>query len=234
MGGYYLIEAKNLDEAMAIAARIPGARHGSIEVRPDVAPDKLTATAIIADERGRASGGVEEYFAERRVGCFATLIRLLGDFDLAEEAQQDAFAAALEQWPVHGTPLNPRAWLIKTGRNKAIDRIRRDTTFRTKIAERELAAAAGMAADRGDTDEAIFGDDRLRLIFTCCHPALNGEAQIALTLREVCGLTTQAVAARFLSWRGNHGTAAGAREEKNPRRRHSVRDTRIHRCWTNV
>ncbi len=127
----------------------------------------------------------------------ATLIRLLGDFDLAEEAQQDAFAAAIEQWPVHGTPLNPRAWLIKTGRNKAIDRIRRDATFRTKIVERELAAVASMA-DIEDADEALFGDDRLRLIFTCCHPALNDEAQISLTLREVCGLNTQAVARAFV------------------------------------
>jgi RNA polymerase sigma-70 factor, ECF subfamily len=145
-----------------------------------------------------AVSGVVEAIYRREAGrVLATLIRLLGDFDLAEEAQQDAFAAAIEQWPVHGTPLNPRAWLIKTGRNKAIDRIRRDATFRTKIVERELAAVAGMA-EMEDADEAIFGDDRLRLIFTCCHPALNGEAQIALTLREVCGLTTQAVARAFV------------------------------------
>jgi RNA polymerase sigma-70 factor, ECF subfamily len=145
-----------------------------------------------------AVSGVVEAIYRREAGRVrATLIRLLGDFDLAEEAQQDAFAAAIEQWPVHGTPLNPRAWLIKTGRNKAIDRIRRDATFRTKIVERELAAVAGMA-EMEDADEAIFGDDRLRLIFTCCHPALNGEAQIALTLREVCGLTTQAVARAFV------------------------------------
>jgi RNA polymerase sigma-70 factor, ECF subfamily len=145
-----------------------------------------------------AVSGVVEAIYRREAGRVrATLIRLLGDFDLAEEAQQDAFAAAIEQWPVHGTPLNPRAWLIKTGRNKAIDRIRRDATFRTKIVERELAAVAGMA-EMEDADETIFGDDRLRLIFTCCHPALNGEAQIALTLREVCGLTTQAVARAFV------------------------------------
>jgi RNA polymerase sigma-70 factor (ECF subfamily) len=125
------------------------------------------------------------------------LIRLLGDFDLAEEAQQEAFAAAVEQWPALGMPANPRAWLIKTGRNKAIDRIRRDTTFRTKIVGRELAAVTGTDAIE-DADEAIFGDDRLRLIFTCCHPALNGESQIALTLREVCGLSTQAVARAFV------------------------------------
>ena len=128
----------------------------------------------------------------------ATLIRLLGDFDLAEEAQQEAFAVALEQWPVHGMPANPRAWLIGTGRNKAIDRIRRDILFRTKIAGELGAAEAGVEA-LDAADEEIFGDDRLRLIFTCCHPALNQEAQIALTLREVCGLSTQAVARAFLT-----------------------------------
>jgi len=126
----------------------------------------------------------------------ATLIRLLGDFDLAEEARQEAFAAAIEQWPLRGTPENPRAWLISAGRNKAIDRIRRDILFKTKISE-GLAdiEAAGEGQECG---EEIFGDDRLRLIFTCCHPALNREAQIALTLREVCGLSTQAVARAFL------------------------------------
>ncbi len=145
-----------------------------------------------------AVGGLVEDIFRREAGrVLATLIRLLGDFDLAEEAQQDAFAAAIEQWPVHGAPLNPRAWLIKTGRNKAIDRIRRDATFRTKIVARELAAVASMP-DIEDADEALFGDDRLRLIFTCCHPALNEEAQIALTLREVCGLNTQAVARAFV------------------------------------
>jgi len=127
----------------------------------------------------------------------ATLIRLLGDFDLAEEARQEAFAMAIEQWPSHGMPANPRAWLISTGRNKAIDRIRRDVLFRTKIAD-ELAGDA-VATDIDAADEEIFGDDRLRLIFTCCHPALNPEAQIALTLREVCGLSTQAVARAFLT-----------------------------------
>jgi RNA polymerase sigma-70 factor, ECF subfamily len=126
----------------------------------------------------------------------ATLIRLLGDFDLAEDARQEAFAAAIEQWSVSGTPENPRAWLISTGRNKAIDRIRRDALFNKKIAP-ELAESC--AVEPADTDEEIFGDDRLRLIFTCCHPAINQEAQIALTLREVCGLSTQAVARAFLA-----------------------------------
>jgi RNA polymerase sigma-70 factor, ECF subfamily len=141
---------------------------------------------------------IEEIFRREAGRVLATLIRLLGDFDLAEEARQEAFAAALEQWPVHGVPANPCAWLINTGRNKAVDRIRRDVLFRTKIADRELASAAANEVLLEDEDETVFGDDRLRLIFTCCHPALNAEAQIALTLREVCGLTTQAVARAFI------------------------------------
>jgi RNA polymerase sigma-70 factor (ECF subfamily) len=145
--------------------------------------------------------GIEigEIFCREAGRVLATLIRLLGDFDLAEEARQEAFAAAMEQWPIRGTPDNPRAWLISAGRNKAVDRFRRDVLFRTKIADRELAgAAADAVAVIDEDDEAVFGDDRLRLIFTCCHPALNAEAQIALTLREVCGLSTQAVARGFL------------------------------------
>ena len=146
-----------------------------------------------------AIGKIEDVFRREAGRVLATLIRLLGDFDLAEEAQQDAFAAALEQWPAQGMPDNPRAWLISAGRNKAIDRIRRDVFFRERIFYRELAAAqVDVAAEIDESDEAIFGDDRLRLIFTCCHPALNEEAQIALTLREVCGLSTQAVARAFL------------------------------------
>ena len=141
---------------------------------------------------------IEEIFRREAGRVLATLIRLLGDFDLAEEARQEAFAAALEQWPVHGVPANPCAWLINTGRNKAVDRIRREVLFRTKIADRELASAAANEVLLEDEDQTVFGDDRLRLIFTCCHPALNAEAQIALTLREVCGLTTQAVARAFI------------------------------------
>ena len=141
---------------------------------------------------------IEEIFRREAGRVLATLIRLLGDFDLAEEAQQEAFAVAIEQWPSHGTPANPRAWLISTGRNKAIDRIRRDVLFRTKITD-ELSSREDAATAIDAADEEVFGDDRLRLIFTCCHPALNPEAQIALTLREVCGLSTQAVARAFLT-----------------------------------
>jgi len=148
---------------------------------------------------GAAAQAIEEIFRREAGRVLATLIRLLGDFDLAEEAQQDAFAAALEQWPSHGKPDNPRAWLISTGRNKAIDRIRRDILFRTKISGEIGAAESSVDTTLDAADEEVFGDDRLRLIFTCCHPAFNQEAQIALTLREVCGLSTQAVARAFLT-----------------------------------
>ena len=142
---------------------------------------------------------VEALFTEEAGRVLATLIRLLGDFDLAEEARQEAFAAALEQWPRQGVPANPRAWLIRIGRNKGIDRIRRDTVFRNKILDRETPVVGGEEpADQGLSDDDWLGDDRLRLIFTCCHPALNLEAQIALTLHTVCGLGTQAVARAFL------------------------------------
>ena len=138
----------------------------------------------------------EVYLAESR-RVLATLIRLLGDFDIAEEALQEAFAAAVEQWPRDGMPASPRAWLVSTGRFKAIDAIRRRARFdasQTELAER-LAAEAVVAEPR---ESGEIEDDRLRLIFTCCHPALPPEAQVALTLREVCGLTTEEIARAFL------------------------------------
>jgi RNA polymerase sigma-70 factor (ECF subfamily) len=128
----------------------------------------------------------------------ATLIRLLGDFDLAEEALHDAFIAALDQWPREGMPNNPRAWLISTGRFKAIDAIRRRSRFEAlpEDVDRRLAADSD---DPTAWSDASIKDDRLRLIFTCCHPALSPDAQVAMTLREVCGLTTEEVARAFLS-----------------------------------
>ena len=131
----------------------------------------------------------------RRV--LATLIRLLGDFDLAEQALHDAFAAALEQWPRDGVPASPRAWLVSTGRFKAIDGLRRRARFDAALAE--LAAELDVTTDDpADREAADVEDDRLRLIFTCCHPALAPDAQVALTLREVCGLTTEEIARAFL------------------------------------
>jgi RNA polymerase sigma-70 factor, ECF subfamily len=132
----------------------------------------------------------------RRV--LATLIRLLGSFDLAEEALHDAFTAAVEQWPTDGVPANPRAWLVSTGRFKAIDKIRRRARFDASLVE----MAHTMHADDEIAPECPLGDvedDRLRLIFTCCHPALSPDAQVALTLREVCGLTTEEIARGFLT-----------------------------------
>ena len=128
----------------------------------------------------------------------ATLIRLLGDFDIAEEALHDAFRAALEQWPRDGVPANPRAWLVSTGRFKAIDTIRRRTRFEPLPDDLDRRLAADTDDVEAWNDEGIE-DDRLRLIFTCCHPALSPDAQVAMTLREVCGLTTEQVARAFLS-----------------------------------
>jgi len=125
----------------------------------------------------------------------AALIRILGDFDLAEDAAQDAFSAAVEQWPVSGIPKFPRAWIIQTGRNKAIDRLRRRTRFEE---QHEAYAAMQQMVEEPNYDDAEIPDDRLRLVFTCCHPAIAQEAQIALTLRELCGLTTDEIARAFL------------------------------------
>src|SRR6184192_4890856 len=131
----------------------------------------------------------------RRV--LATLIRLLGDFDLAEEALSDAFAAAIERWPRDGVPANPRAWLVSAGRFKAIDAVRRRARFDASLGE--LVARLDDPAPAPALDDEGVEDDRLRLIFTCCHPALPPDAQIALTLREVCGLTTEEIARAFLT-----------------------------------
>src|SRR5438132_1375705 len=132
----------------------------------------------------------------RRV--FATLIRLLGDFDLAEEALHDAFASAAEQWPRDGVPANPRAWLISAGRFKGIDAIRRRARHDASLAEM-AERIDDQTAPAPDPDNDTIEDDRLRLIFTCCHPALPPDARAALTLREVCGLTTEEVARAFLT-----------------------------------
>ncbi len=146
----------------------------------------------------QAGETVAELYRSESRRVLATLIRLLGDFDLAEEALSDAFASAIEQWPREGIPNNPRAWLISAGRFKAIDAMRRRAKFDASLA----TLANQLESDAGDpakqkTEE--LEDDRLRLIFTCCHPAIAPEAQIALTLREVCGLTTEEIARAFLT-----------------------------------
>ena len=152
----------------------------------------------------------------RRV--LATLIRLLGDFDVAEEALQDAFRAALEQWPRDGIPANPRAWLVSAGRFKAIDGIRRRTRFDSMEDVAEQVEA--VIDETAPSDSEAIEDDRLRLIFTCCHPTLAADAQVALTLREVCGLTTEEIAQAFLS-------AAPTLAQRIVRAKAKIRDARI-------
>jgi len=142
---------------------------------------------------------IDKIFRDEAGRALATLIRLVGDFDLAEDVLQEAFAAALERWPVQDLPKNPRAWLVNVGRNKAIDRIRRQITFRGKLGEltHELLQNASVCEDAADA--AALDDDMLRLIFTCCHPSFAAEVQVALTLRTVCGLSTAQVARAFLT-----------------------------------
>jgi RNA polymerase sigma-70 factor (ECF subfamily) len=170
-----------------------------------------------AAERVRESVDAVYRTESRRV--LATLIRLLGDFDLAEEALHDAFTAALDQWPKEGVPNNPRAWLISTGRFKAIDAMRRRARF-----DGSLAALAqcpnSTTSDPAEWDDDGFEDDRLRLIFTCCHPALSPEAQVAMTLREVCGLTTEEIGRAFL-------TAPPTLAQRIVRAKAKIRDARI-------
>jgi RNA polymerase sigma-70 factor (ECF subfamily) len=141
---------------------------------------------------------VEQIYRAESRRVLATLIRLLGDFDLAEEAMQEAFAAAVEHWPTEGLPGNPRAWLVSTGRFKAIDSLRRRARFDASLEPLARQLGDGITLPQEIDDESVE-DDRLRLIFTCCHPALPADAQVALTLREVCGLTTEEIARAFLS-----------------------------------
>jgi RNA polymerase sigma-70 factor (ECF subfamily) len=154
----------------------------------------------------------------RRV--LATLIRLLGDFDRAEEALADAFAAAAAQWPRDGVPANPVAWLVSAGRFKAIDRMRRRARFDAAAGELATRIEADMADAAEPMDDHAIPDDRLRLIFTCCHPALQPDAQVALTLREVCGLTTEEIARAFL-------TSAPTVAQRIVRAKAKIRDARI-------
>ena len=151
-----------------------------------------------ADAATAARIKVDDIYRSESRQVLATLIRLLGDFDTAEEALQEAFAAAMEQWPHDGVPVNPRAWLVSTGRFKAIDGMRRRARYDASLLELAKQIEATTSDPLDQTDESIE-DDRLRLIFTCCHPALSSEAQIPMTLREVCNLTTEEIARAFLA-----------------------------------
>jgi len=172
----------------------------------------------VADAPERVHELVDGVYRAESRRVLATLIRLLGDFDLAEEALHDAFRAALEQWPRDGVPANPRAWLVSAGRFKAIDGVRRRARFEAldEVAEPVNAAVDDAAAWEGESVE----DDRLRLIFTCCHPALSPDGQVALTLREVCGLTTEEIARAFL-------TPAPTLAQRIVRAKAKIRDARI-------
>jgi RNA polymerase sigma-70 factor (ECF subfamily) len=162
---------------------------------------------------------VESLYRSESRRVLATLIRVLGDFDLAEEALHDAFAAAVAQWPRDGLPANPRAWLVSAGRFKAIDGMRRRARFDASLVELAERLDA-QAADATSRDDETLEDDRLRLIFTCCHPALPADAQVALTLREVCGLTTEEIARAFLS-------AAPTVAQRMVRAKTKIREARI-------
>jgi len=181
-------------------------------------PDRNSQDGLgAAPEQAREK--IDAFYRSDSRRIFATLVRLLGDFDLAEEALHDAFRAALEQWPRDGMPANPRAWLVSTGRFKAIDAIRKRSRLEPlpdDVAERFIVDSD----ERADLDDGGVKDDRLRLIFTCCHPALAPEAQVALTLREVCGLTTEEIARAFLS-------AAPTLAQRIVRAKAKIRNARI-------
>lgn len=152
-------------------------------------PEELTLHSIAET--------VDAVYREESRRVLATLIRLLGDFELAEEAMHEAFAVAIERWPREGVPTNPRAWLVSTGRFKGIDALRRRSRFDSDF--EKVSSRLAATAEEPDLDAGILEDDPLRLIFVCCHPALPPDAQAALTLREVCGLTTEAIASAYLS-----------------------------------
>jgi RNA polymerase sigma-70 factor, ECF subfamily len=171
------------------------------------------------NEAERVREFVEAIYRADSRRVLATLVRLLGDFDRAEEAMHDAFAAAIEQWPQQGLPSNPRAWLVSAGRFKGIDSIRRHARFDV-IASELVQRGGGEAVDPAAWADPGIEDDRLRLIFTCCHPALPPDARIAMTLREVCGITTEEIARAFL-------TAVPAIAKRIVRAKAKIRDARI-------
>jgi len=167
----------------------------------------------------KSAAGIGNFYREEYGRLLATLIRVLGDFDLAEDAVQDAFAGAVEQWPREGIPDNPRAWIIGVARHKAIDRLRRQGRFNAR--RDELIRMAESKGDDAETDEAAaLPDERLRLIFTCCHPALSADARVALSLRTLCGLTTEEIAHAFI-------TAPATMAQRLVRAKRKIRAARI-------
>ncbi len=172
-----------------------------------------------AAEIARARSEIDQIFRRESRRIFATLIRLLGDFDRAEEAMSDAFRAAMEKWPIEGLPQNPVAWLVTAGRFKSIDKQRRERRF-DHLEDRPDVAESLSDEARPLDEQELLEDDRLRLIFTCCHPALAPDAQVALTLREVCGLSTEEIAAAYL-------TPAPTTAQRIVRAKAKIRDANI-------
>ncbi|OGU29824.1 MAG: RNA polymerase subunit sigma-24 [Ignavibacteria bacterium GWA2_55_11] len=181
----------------------------------------MTKTADFADEQSadKVRATIDSLYSSESRRILATLIRLLGDFDVAEDALHDAFAAAAEQWPKEGIPTNPRAWLVSTGRFRAIDDMRRRSRFDSSL-EHVADKLQAETPDPADILDESVEDDRLRLIFTCCHPALAPDARVALTLREVCGLTTEEIARAFL-------TAPSTLAQRIVRAKAKIREARI-------
>ena len=175
-------------------------------------------TADQAAPANDARAAVDRIYRTESRRVFATLVRLLGDFDRAEDALHEAFRAALEQWPRDGVPAHPRAWLVSAGRFKLIDALRRDARFEALEDDQDFADPNTLDGNARDDD--VVEDDRLRLIFTCCHPALAPDVQVALTLREVCGLTTEEIAHAFL-------TPAPTLAQRIVRAKSKIRDARI-------
>src|SRR6186997_1341849 len=172
-----------------------------------------------AAEIACVSTQIDQIYRKDSRRIFATLIRLLGDFERAEEALHDAFRAAMEKWPSEGLPQNPAAWLVSAGRFKSIDKQRRDQRFDHLEDRPDVAESLADQAPAPDEKEELE-DDRLRLVFTCCHPALASDAQVALTLREVCGLATEEIAAAFL-------TPAPTLAQRIVRAKNKIRDANI-------
>ena len=205
IGGVFLVDLPDLDEAIRLARSIPAAQApGSIEIRPVSA----IPSCVQPD--------VEQVFREEWGSAVAILTRVLGDLELAEDAVQDAFATALERWARDGMPRNPGAWIVTTARNRAIDRIRREKVFQRKA--ELLGRLQELPAEEDDV--SAIPDERLALVFTCCHPALAAESRVALTLREVGGLTTTEIAHAFL-------VAEPAMAQRLVRAKRKIRDAGI-------
>ncbi len=169
--------------------------------------------------RARVDPRLDQVVREERGRLTGALVRILGDWDLAEELVQDALVAAIEHWPAEGIPRNPGAWLMTTARRRAVDRLRRNVRYRDRLAQLGLEATAMERPIA--TGGPMAADDRLGLIFTCCHPALSREAQVALTLRTIGGLETPGGGTCLPGARGHDRSAPGSRQAEDPRRRRS-------------